>query len=179
MLIHSRHVDVITILETKLTPKQKHPNYITSSPCALIGCIGQDVVSLHSYRDNIQHNRHTFDHQYTQHCPSNGQGTHLTTLNISQLQTGQCRPTQHVLSNYHIPIITTIYIFFFRVIKPHYSICLHISWHFRLTSEGHTKCMDVQVMGIVTYAWLFQEPDNTRCCVSVGSSFHLLHCSLL
>ena len=53
-------------------------------------------------------------------------------------------------------------IFLFRVIKPHSSICLHIFCHFRWTSECHPKCRDVQVMGIVTYAWWFQEPDHTR-----------------
>ena len=52
--------------------------------------------------------------------------------------------------------------FFFRVIKPHSSICLHLFWHFRWTSEGHPKCRDVLVMCIVTYAWWFQEPNHTH-----------------
>ena len=34
--------------------------------------------------------------------------------------------------------------------------------HFRWTSEGHPKCRDVGIMGIVTYVWWFQEPDHTR-----------------
>ena len=31
-----------------------------------------------------------------------------------------------------------------------------------LTSEGHPKCRDVIAMGIVTYAWWFQEPDHAH-----------------
>ena len=45
LLIHDPHADIITIQETKLTPKAKN---ITSQQCALIGCTRQEVGSLHS-----------------------------------------------------------------------------------------------------------------------------------
>ena len=48
LLIHDTHADIITIQETKLTPKAKTQKYITSHQCAPIGCTRQEVGSLHS-----------------------------------------------------------------------------------------------------------------------------------
>ena len=48
LLIHDTHADIITIQETKLTPKPKHPKYITLQQCAPIGCTRQEVDSSHS-----------------------------------------------------------------------------------------------------------------------------------
>ena len=42
------HVYIITIQETKHTPKQKLPKYMTSSPYAPICCTKQGVSSSHS-----------------------------------------------------------------------------------------------------------------------------------
>ena len=44
LLIHDTHADIITIQETKLTPKAKHKKYITSTPCVPKGCTRQRVV---------------------------------------------------------------------------------------------------------------------------------------
>ena len=46
LLIHDTQADIITIQETKLTPKNLQ--YITSQQCAPIGCTRQEVGSLHS-----------------------------------------------------------------------------------------------------------------------------------
>ena len=51
---------------------------------------------------------------------------------------------------------------FLLLLSCHQTAFFHLSTHFRWTSEGHPKCRDVLVMGIVTYAWWFQEPDHTR-----------------
>ena len=50
LFIHDAHADIITIPETKLTPKAKTRKYITSQQCVPIGCIRQDVGSLHSLK---------------------------------------------------------------------------------------------------------------------------------
>ena len=43
LLIHDTHAYIITIQETKLIPKAKHPNYITLQQCSTIGYIRQKV----------------------------------------------------------------------------------------------------------------------------------------
>ena len=48
LLIHDTHADIITIQKTKLTPKAKTPNTITSPQCVPIGCTRQGMSSLHS-----------------------------------------------------------------------------------------------------------------------------------
>ena len=43
LLVQDTHADIITIQETKLTPKAKTPKYITSLQCATIACTRQKV----------------------------------------------------------------------------------------------------------------------------------------
>ena len=49
LLIHDTHTDIIIIQETKLTPKLKHPKYMTSQQCATIGCTRQAVGLLSTH----------------------------------------------------------------------------------------------------------------------------------
>ena len=49
LLIHDTHADIITIQETKLTPKAKHPKYITSQQCAPTGCTRRWAVVIVVY----------------------------------------------------------------------------------------------------------------------------------
>ena len=55
LLIHDTLADIITIQETKLTPKAKTPKkYITSHQCAPIGCTRQEVGSLETTSHSLQ-----------------------------------------------------------------------------------------------------------------------------
>ena len=53
LLIHDTHAYIITIQETKFTPKANTTKYITSLPCVPIGCTGKEVglllLSTHSH----------------------------------------------------------------------------------------------------------------------------------
>ena len=86
--IHDTHADIITIPETKLTPKANTPkvhNFTTVRGDSLHKAGGGSLHSLHY----IHYNRHTFNHKYTQHITSNGQRythinntKHITIANI-------------------------------------------------------------------------------------------------
>ena len=56
-LFSTHYADIITIQETKLTPKANTPKYITSPLCVPIGCTMKEVGSLHSFE--TIHGRHT------------------------------------------------------------------------------------------------------------------------
>ena len=60
LLIHDTHADIIKIQETKLTPKQTHPKYITLPPCVPGCCIWQEVGSLHSLEITLQSQQQTY-----------------------------------------------------------------------------------------------------------------------
>ena len=84
LLIHDTHVDIITIQETKLTPKANTPKVHNFTIVVPIGCTRQEVGSLETTL--FHYNRHTFDYQHTTQNFKWSRYT-LTTLNISQLQT--------------------------------------------------------------------------------------------
>ena len=73
LLVHDTHADIITIQETKLTPKAKTPKVhnFTTVLTDRLHKAGGGLITL------IRDNRHTFDHKYTQHRTSNDQGTHI------------------------------------------------------------------------------------------------------
>ena len=77
LLIHDTHADIITIQETKLTPKAKTPKVhnFTTVRTDRLHKAGGGIITL--IRDNIHYNRHTFDHQNTHH-----RNTHHTPQNF-------------------------------------------------------------------------------------------------
>ena len=60
LLIHDTHADIITIQETKLTPKAKYTHYITSPPCLPIGYTSQGVGLIHSLETTLHSPQHTY-----------------------------------------------------------------------------------------------------------------------
>ena len=85
LLIHDTHADIITIQETKLTPKAKTPKYITSQQCAPIGCTRQEVGSLHSFETTSHSIQQTYFRLLIHTTQKFKLSTYtLTTLNISQ-----------------------------------------------------------------------------------------------
>ena len=74
VLIHDTHAAIITIQETKLTPKASTPQLhnFTTVP---IGCTRQEVGSLHSLETTLRSQQQTYLRQLI-HRTLNGQGTH-------------------------------------------------------------------------------------------------------
>ena len=79
LLIHDTRADIIAIQETKLTSKANTPNvhnFTTVRADRLHNAGGGRAHYTNDRQQYIHYNRHTFNHQYTQHRTSNGQGTH-------------------------------------------------------------------------------------------------------
>ena len=77
LLIHDTHADIITIQETKLTPKAKTPKIhnFTSVRTDRLHKAGGGLITL--IRDNITFTTTDIPSTIkTQHRTSNGQGTH-------------------------------------------------------------------------------------------------------